>query len=165
MNKNVEISVKLKEFIKEKFNNNAASLARELNIFPQTLQKYLNGERKPGRIFLIKLSKVGLDLKYLLDLDQTNNGTTMVKVKEPFVKASDTIDNYGSCIEKEITELKNEIKKVQEEIEEVRARNRELINEREKCWEFIKQLDLENQFLKIFDSKVNLGKQNSLDTS
>jgi transcriptional regulator with XRE-family HTH domain len=158
LNKNVEISVKLKEFIKEKFNNNAASLARELNIFPQTLQKYLNGERKPGRIFLIKLSKVGLDLKYLLDLDQTNNGTTMVKVKEP-------IDNYGSCIEKEITELKNEIKKVQEEIEEVRARNRELINEREKCWEFIKQLGLENQFLKIFDSKVNLGKQNSLDTS
>jgi transcriptional regulator with XRE-family HTH domain len=158
LNKNVEISVKLKEFIKEKFNNNAASLARELNIFPQTLQKYLNGERKPGRIFLIKLSKVGLDLKYLLDLDQTNNGTTMVKVEEP-------IDNYGSCIEKEITELKNEIKKVQEEIEEVRARNRELINEREKCWEFIKQLGLENQFLKIFDSKVNLGKQNSLDTS
>jgi len=158
LNKNVEISVKLKEFIKEKFNNNAASLARELNIFPQTLQKYLNGERKPGRIFLIKLSKVGLDLKYLLDLDQTNNGTTMVKVKEP-------IDNHGSCIEKEITELKNEIKKVQEEIEEVRARNRELINDREKCWEFIKQLGLENQFLKIFVDKINPVKQNSLDTS
>jgi transcriptional regulator with XRE-family HTH domain len=153
-----------KKIFSEKLKLEAERLGKNLDVLGKdagisNLYLYTQKDSKiPRADTLQKLAGVGVNINYLLTFNETKYGAIVGQVKEP-------IDNDGSCIAKDITELKNEIKKVREEIEEVRARNRELINDREKCWEFIKQLGLENQFLKIFVDKINPVKQNSLDTS
>ena len=117
MDNNVEISLRLKEFIENKFNGNAAAFARELNIFPQTLHKYLNGERKIGGKLISKLSNFGCDINWLLngELPAANI------IREPNETA---VDYKIKTFEERITKLESKLFQLTEENETLEEENK-----------------------------------------
>lgn len=59
------IGKNLREFANDNFGS-ISELAKKLQIKPQSLQKYLTGDRLPGAEMIIKLIKLGCDANWLL---------------------------------------------------------------------------------------------------
>lgn len=74
MNKNIQISLRLKEFCDKNFEGPSA-FARALSISPQNLYQYMSGKSAPGAIIQDRLRDLGCDIEWLM------TGKTSVEYK------------------------------------------------------------------------------------
>lgn len=56
---------RLREIIKQEFNNNISEFARYFNVSSQTVTPYLNGKRNLGRQWKSKLAELGINIDWL----------------------------------------------------------------------------------------------------
>lgn len=147
MNKKLEIASRLKDFAEKKFNG-LAGLSRALGMKDrQGLNPYLAGKSFIGGEYLLKLSDLGCDINWLLT-GTTINGKEAIRanhVKEP-------ASEYEADFEKQL-------EKLELELEKVKARNYDLIEENRSLWDAIKELGYEKQVLRLLNSKINPGDQ------
>ena len=68
-----EIGPRLRSVADRFHEGNKSELARSLGMKPSSFAKYLNGDRRPGAVVLEKLSRMGVDINWLL----TGSGTML----------------------------------------------------------------------------------------
>ncbi|MEW6701840.1 MAG: hypothetical protein AB1298_03905 [Bacteroidota bacterium] len=140
MNKKLEIAFRLKNFAEKKFNG-LAGLSRALGMKDrQGLNPYLSGKSFIGGEYLLKLSDLGCDINWLL------NGTTINTREANLVKEPSS--EYKVDFEKQL-------EKLELELEKVKARNYDLIEENRSLWNAIKELGYEKQVLRLLNRKIS----------
>jgi transcriptional regulator with XRE-family HTH domain len=121
-------------------------LAEALNMSYESLYVYLENKVKPGSDFLAKLSLLGADINYIL-----TGVVKMGEVKEPVI-----VYNAGGSIEERLSKLESDLEKV-------KARNYDLVEENRELWEAVKQLGCYNQVLTLLHNKANHHLSNAVD--
>jgi hypothetical protein len=103
------------------------------------------------------LAREGVDVNYILT-GEINKGAGTMGVNEELAEYR--------------TNFEERLSRIEGELEKVKARNYDLIEECKQkdqqiavLWEAVKELGLENQVLRIFNSKINPGNQDALNTS
>lgn len=123
MNKK-EIGLRLREFLIGKYGKLIIA-AEKLEIGPQNLNKYLNGDYVPGGKLIAKLSELGCDTNWLLGIEnykdavtvgENNNGKDLYEVKDKIIIQQ----------AEEIFKLKQDIKDATEQANKLEQRLKDL---------------------------------------
>jgi len=69
----MDISDRLKQVSERLCRGNNSQLAREMDMKPSTFGKYMSGDRQPGAAVLVRLSRLGINLNWIL----TGQGSMM----------------------------------------------------------------------------------------
>lgn len=121
MNKK-QIGERLREFLLSKFGKlNFA--AQKLEILPQTLTKYLNGNFVPGGELIAKLSEYGCDTNWLLGIE---DHTKAEKVSDENSNLYEIKDKIIIQQAEEIFKLKKEAKEAMEQANQIEKRLKDL---------------------------------------
>lgn len=123
MNKK-QIGERLREFLLSKFGKlNFA--AQKLEILPQTLTKYLNGNFVPGGELIAKLSEYGCDTNWLLGIEDYVKTEKVSDGNQNGYEAKDEVIVQQAeeiyKLRKETRETKVEISKLQNRLHELEA--------------------------------------------
>ncbi|MDZ7773361.1 MAG: helix-turn-helix transcriptional regulator [Balneolaceae bacterium] len=89
---------RLKEIADALYGGNRSELARNLEMKPQALTKYLNGESMPGGLILIRMHGLGVNINWFL----TGEGE-MLREGPPHA-ISEPIGTYLARLEEEVLE-------------------------------------------------------------
>lgn len=114
--RNMEISLRIKEYIDKNFDGNDSALAKSLGMSPQTLYQYTNGRSIPGGKILTKLAGLGCNINWLLLGEEG-----VSKVREQSVEYSTEFSGLNARIEK-----------LEKEMQELKAHNYDLLKENER---------------------------------
>jgi phage repressor protein C with HTH and peptisase S24 domain len=63
----MDVSDRLKKVSERLCGGNNSQLAREMDMKPSTFGKYMSGDRQPGAAVLVRLSRMGINLNWLLE--------------------------------------------------------------------------------------------------
>lgn len=89
---------RLKQIADALYEGNRSELARNLNMKPQALTKYLNGESMPGGLILIRLHDLGVNINWFL----TGEGKMLLD-SGPH-RISEPLEEYIARLEEEVLE-------------------------------------------------------------
>lgn len=92
---------RLKKLADRLFGGNRSELARNLEMKPQALTKYLNGESMPGGLILIRLHDLGVNINWFL----TGEGPMLLEPDAD--RVSEPIERYLAWIEEDLPEGEN----------------------------------------------------------
>lgn len=119
-----EIGKRLREFLIGKYGKLIVA-AEKLEIGPQNLNKYLNGNYVPGGKFIARLSELGCDTNWLLGIDDYVKTEKVSDVNQNGYEAKDEVIVQQAeeiyKLRKEIRETKVEITKLQNRLHELEA--------------------------------------------
>lgn len=93
-----ETGQRLKEVAYLLYGGNQSELARKLEMKPQALTKYINGESMPGGLILIRLHQIGVNINWFL----TGEGEALLEPQG--MQVSEPIEKY-------LVKLKNDMSK------------------------------------------------------
>lgn len=94
---------RLEEIAEEFFEGNRSELARNIEMKPQALSKYLKGESMPGGLILIRLHDIGVNINWFL------TGEGKMKRDRNIRTVAEPIKDYLTQLEEDI--LKGEDKR------------------------------------------------------
>jgi len=117
----VEFGNRLRTFIKEKFGTYEKGAAA-LNMKPPSLQTYLKGESLPGAALTAKLLELGCDINWLFDVKEVSQVSE--SLNKYSIKKNETILSQAQ----EITELKKEVKLLEERIQRLQEETNKMLN-------------------------------------
>lgn len=89
---------RLKNIADTLFEGNRSELARNMDMKPQALTKYLNGESMPGGVVLMRLHDLGVNINWFL----TGEGEMLID--PPGERISEPLEQYLIRLEEELTE-------------------------------------------------------------
>lgn len=87
---------RFKQIADKLFDGNLSELARNLEMKPQALTKYVKGESMPGGLILIRLYDLGVNINWFL----TGEGEMLLESEASFV--SEPIEEYLGKLEREM---------------------------------------------------------------
>lgn len=85
---------RLKDIADSLYDGNASELARKLEMKPQALRKYVQGESMPGGLILIRLYDIGININWFL----TGEGTMFHDLMHP-ARISEPVEQYLARLE------------------------------------------------------------------
>lgn len=97
-----ETGKRLKIIADSFFEGNLSELARNLEMTPQALAKYVKGESMPGGLILIRLHKIGVNINWFL------TGEGRKALRQPKDKVSEPVQHYLSQIEEDLRDEEGE---------------------------------------------------------
>jgi len=113
---------RFKRVADELFGGNRSELARNLEMKPQALTKYLNGESMPGGLILIRLHNLGVDINWFLTGEgslRLDSATEPEAVSEPVREYLGRLEQGG--LEEEEKQELEELLRFSEAIGELNA--------------------------------------------